>query len=146
MVLITFLHLHQGIEKSRYRWVDAPMDVGETKMDAGLFFGATLSWYDVAVIIECKLQKEKSQSIARSQLKRAAELVFCNQFRLFVWGIFVFSHKDKDNQTKIGLPESGSEPVTKYKYKLHLYTRSGILYSKEHDLDTGTEHPWTLNI
>jgi len=99
---------------------------GRGRDEDGRRFGATLSWHDVAVIIECKLQKEKSQSIARSQLKRAAELVFCNQFRLFVWGIFVFSHKDKDNPTK-------------YKYKLHLYTRSGILYSKEHDLDTESQ-------
>jgi Fungal protein kinase len=126
VVLITFLHLHQGIEQSRYRRVDAPMGGRETKIDAALFFTSSdvsPSWHDVAVVIECKLQKQKRQSISRSQLKRAAELVFSNQFRLFVWGISVFSHEDKDNQMK-------------FKYKLHLYTRSGVIYSKEHDLDT----------
>jgi len=51
VVLITFLHLHQGIEESRYRRVDARMGIGETKIDAALFFfnGVTLSWDDVAV-------------------------------------------------------------------------------------------------
>lgn len=124
-MLITFLHLHQGIKESRYRRVDARMGGEATKVDAALFFfnGVTLSWDDIAVVIECKLQKQKRQSTARSQLKRAAELVFSNQFRLFLWGISVFSHQDKDDQMK-------------YKYELHLYTRSGVFYSKEHDLDT----------
>ena len=36
---------------------------------------------------------------------------------IFVWGISAFSHKDKGDQLK-------------YSYKLHLYTQSGVLYSK----------------
>ena len=126
MVLIAFLHLNQGIEEARYKRVDNRMDVGETKMDAALFFegcSAHQSYSDVGAVIECKLQKQKCLSQARSQLIRAAELVFSNQFRLFVWGISVYSHKDKDNQKK-------------YKYKLRLYTRSGVLCSKERDLGT----------
>ena len=126
VVLITFLHLHQGIEQSRYRRIDPEMEKQLMKMDAALFFGVTQSWHDVAVVIECKLRKKKDQAYARSQLKRAAELVFGNQFRLFVWGISVFSHEDKGKQMH-------------YKYKLHLYTRSGVLYSKEHDLHTEFE-------
>ena len=126
MVLITFLHLHQGIENTRYERVDNRMDVGETRMDAALFFerrGAKQSYSDVGAVIECKLQKQKRLSKARSQLIRAVELVFSKQFRLFVWGVSVFSHEDKDNQVK-------------HKYKLHLYTRSGVLHSKEHNLAT----------
>jgi hypothetical protein len=125
-VLITFLHLHQGIKQIRYERIDNRMDVGETKMDSALFFegrAAKQSYSDVGAVIEHKLEKQKRQSTSNSQLKRAAELVLSNQFRLFVWGVCVFSHQDKDNQMK-------------YKYKLHLYTRSGILYSKEHDLGT----------
>ena len=102
------------------------MDVGEMKMDVALFFeerSAEQSYSDVALVIELKLQKQKRLSMGRSQLKQAAELVLSNQFRLFVWGVCVFSHEDKDNQVK-------------HKYKLHLSTRSGVLYSKEHDLAT----------
>ena len=81
-------------------------------MDVALFFeerSAEQSYSDVALVIELKLQKQKRLSMGRSQLKRAAELVLSNQFRLFVWGVCVFSHEDKDNQVK-------------HKYKLHLYT------------------------
>ena len=45
---------------------------------------------------------------------------------IFVWGISTFSHKDKGNQLK-------------YSYKLHLYTQSGILYSKEHNLESESQ-------
>ena len=89
----------------RYKIVDSYRDNDRTtKMDAALFFAeaaTTASWADVAIVIECKLRNNRDQAEAKNQLKRAAELV---QFRLFVWGLSVYSH--------------GLEKHRKYKFQL----------------------------
>lgn len=92
-------------------------------MDAGLFFegsGTTLRWEDVAVVIECKYEARDSQSKAQTQLKQAAERVFGNQFRLFVWGLSIYSRE--------------LEAVKTSYFRLYLYTRSGIIQSCEYPL------------
>ena len=59
MVLITFLHLHQGIENTRYERVDNRMDVGEMKMDAALFFEGCSTMQSCSDVKVSKLQKQK---------------------------------------------------------------------------------------
>ncbi len=94
------------------------------KLDAGLFFTdapSMKSWRHVAVICECKLQQKADQQKAQQQLKRAAELVFAFQPRLFLWGLSVYS-EDVSHQKR-------------YIFRLYLFTRSGIICSKKYNLE-----------
>lgn len=93
-------------------------------MDAALLFTSSISastWGDVAVVIECKDRQQRDQAQARRQLKRAAERVFGNQFRLFVWGISVYSSDPKD--------------ARQFFFSVYFFTRFGIFGSKEYNLN-----------
>jgi hypothetical protein len=99
------------------------LESGSAKMDLGMFFpgyNTTYSWSDVGVVVECQLRGRREQDRANKKLKRAAELVFAHQFCLFVWGLSVYS--------------AGEVHDRRYFFKIHLYTRSRIFYSSEHDL------------
>lgn len=104
-----------------------PGGAGTTNMDAGLFYHDTqtgnLHWGDCAVVIECKDRTARSQSHSRRQLKRAAQSVFAHQPRLYVWGLSIYSFSSKGGAAK------------KYFFQVHLYLRSGIVYSQEYALD-----------
>jgi hypothetical protein len=124
----TTLQQSQGISGQRYAAVDRSLDgvagAGIPKMDAALCFSGSnppQSWTDIAVIVECKNCKDPTQSKARRQLKRAGERVFGHQFRLYVWGISVYS------------TGSGSERTGFF--VIHLYTRAGILSSDPRQLE-----------
>lgn len=97
-------------------------------MDAALCFGGSNdppdSWTSIAVALECKNRQEPAQAEAVKQLKRAAERIFGHQFRLFVWAISVFARPNSPRQ----------KPKTNVWFQLHLYTRSGLILSRQHKL------------
>ena len=85
---------------------DYTNDDKSIKPDPALFFAEpskTSSWADIAVAIECKLRKKSDQAEAKRQMKRAAEPFFAHQFRLFVWGLSIYSHQPKGKK-KVQIP------------------------------------------
>lgn len=77
-------------------------------------------------MIACKDRAQRSQSSSQRQLERTADSVFSHQRRLFVWGLSIYSFS-KDTATK------------KDFFRVHLYCRSGTLYSREYALDDDSD-------